>query len=372
MFASFKAHRVLSVIVLIVAAAWIFTGRFAAVGGDQPKATDPKTELTQTTPQDTRRTVAAAAPVFFDHARVILLFGATEADKRAVLAARSDGIVSKLGVTQGSTIEKGADVLQLEGADVVAEVATARAKLAEATQQLDVGEQLFKRGNLAELELASRRAAKSAADAALSQAEASMDRLTLQAPFAGLVDSVTVELGEWVQQGAPIATILSLDPILIKAEVSERDVGLVRVGGTARVQLINGQEMDGMIRHVARQADEKTRTFEVEVALPNPDHAIPSGATAEVRMFGTPEAAVMVPRSAITLSDDGVIGLRVVGADNRASFAPVRLLDDTEQGMIVAGVPENVRIITAGQDLVGNGDEVIVSGEAPQPAKVTP
>jgi membrane fusion protein, multidrug efflux system len=370
MFGSFKAHRVLSVIVLIVAGAWILTGKFAAVGGEASKPPTPSAETAAPTAPDTKRTVAAIVPEFFDHAREIRLFGSTEADKLAVLAARSNGIVASLGVEKGKTIEQGAQVLQLEGSDVLAEVATARAQLAEAAQQLEVGEKLFARGNLAALELATRRATKSAAEAALSQAQASADRLTLQAPFTGLVDSVAVELGEWVQQGAPIATILALDPILIKAEVSESNVGMVKVGGIAKVHLVNGEEKDGTIRHVARQANVQTRTFEVEVALPNPDHAIPSGATAELVLFGAPARAVLVPRSVITLSDDGFIGVRVVGADNKAEFAPVQILDDTEKGMVITGVPDGVKIITAGQDLVRNGDEVIVKVDASATAAV--
>jgi multidrug efflux system membrane fusion protein len=70
--------------------------------------------------------------------------------------------------------------------------------------------------------------------------------------------------------------------------------------------------------------------------------------------------AVEVPRSVVTLSETGQLGLRVVGADNVAAFAPVGIVDDKPEGLVVTGVPEDVRIITAGQDLVRNGDTVEV------------
>ena len=240
--------------------------------------------------------------------------------------------------------------------------------LAQAKEKLQVGEALFAKGSLPELELTSRRADASAAEAALSQANAAQDRLLLKSPFAGTVDSVEVELGEWVQAGAPIATILSLDPIVVKAEVSERDVAFVANGSKAKVRLVNGVEMEGTIRHVSQQASEKTRTFAVEVALPNADHAIPSGMTAEVRLFAPPQDAVMVPRSIITIREDGVIGLRVVGADNVVSFAPVTILDDREAGLIVTDVPKDKKVIVAGQDLVTDGDTVVVSELTPAQA----
>lgn len=365
----FRAHRLLAIIVLIAAAAWIATGEFAAVGSDEAKAEQPEHVNVGVASPAPLRTVAAIVPVFVDHAREIRISGATEADKQAVLAARANGIVAQLNVAQGAEVAADTLVLQLEGADVLAEVATAEASLAEAKQQLEVGETLFARGSLAELELTSRRAARSAAEAALSQAEAAADRLTLKAPFNGVVDSVAVELGEWVQAGSPIVTILALNPIVVKAEVSELDLGHVAVGSDARVRLVNGTEMQGTIRHVSKQASEETRTFVVEVALPNADRKIPAGMTAEVSLFAETEPAVTVPRSAITMSDGGVIGLRVVGADNKARFAPVELIGDTETGMIVSGVPHGVRIITAGQDLVRDGEEVIVAEGAAEELK---
>lgn len=359
----FKAHRIAAIIVLIAAGAWVATGEFAAVGSEEAKAAEPAAagDAPKTALAAPLRTVAAVVPVFADHAREIRIAGATEADKSAVLAARSDGIVEMLGVAQGDDIAADTLVLKLVGADVAASVATAQASLDQATQELDVGEKLYARGSLAELELTNRRSAKAAADAALQQAQSAEDRLLLKAPFAGTVDSVDVELGEWVQTGAPIATILSLDPITVKAEVSERDVGFVSIGSQARVRLVDGTEMEGTIRHLSKQASSGTRTFLVEVALPNPDKRIGAGMTAEVRLFAAPVAAVTVPRSVITISEDGVIGLRVVGPDNVTQFTPVTLLDDTPNGMVLTGVPSDVRIIVAGQDLVRDGETVTVT-----------
>lgn len=357
----FRAHRIAAIVVLIAAAAWVGTGEFAAVGTEEAKAAQTEAEAPEAAAPAALRTVAAVTPVFADHAREIRIAGATEADKRAVLAARSDGVVEALGVVQGNEVAADALVLRLEGADITSAVATARISLVQATQELEVGEKLFARGSLPELGLAARRSAKSAAEAALSQAQSAADRLMLRAPFGGIVDSVEVELGEWVQTGAPIATILSLDPIVVKAEVSETDVAHLAVGAKAKVRFVEGAEVMGSIRLIAKQASEMTRTFVIEVALPNADHQILSGMTAEVRLFAASRPAVIVPRSVITLSEAGVIGLRVVGPDNLARFVPVDLIDDTEQGMIVGGVPAGVKIITAGQDLVRDGEEVIVT-----------
>ncbi|MDZ4310541.1 MAG: efflux RND transporter periplasmic adaptor subunit [Cypionkella sp.] len=366
----FTAHRVTALVVLVAASAWVLTGEFSAVGSQELNKDEaaPEAQAEPAQAVATQRTVAAVAPVFIDYAREIRISGATQADKQAVLAARTAGIVQELGVTQGGAIAADALVVRLEGAEIQAGVDTAVAALEQATETLTVGQALYDKGSLPELELTARRSAKAAAEAGLSQAKAAEDRLLLKAPFAGTVDTVEVELGEWVQAGTAIATILALDPIVVKAEVSERDVAFVSIGSKAKVRLVDGAEMEGVVRHVAQQASTKTRTFGVEVALPNAAHKIPAGMTAEVRLFTATQPAVVVPRSIITINEEGVIGLRVVGADSKAAFAPVTVIDDGEAGMVVTGVPKDKKVIVAGQDLVTDGDVVTVSELTPAQA----
>jgi multidrug efflux system membrane fusion protein len=362
MFSRFSLHRILSLIVLLAAALWVATGHFASVGSEtvetaQGEAPAAEPAATAETP---KRTVAVVAADVADYARLIRISGVTKADKLAVLAARSNGVVQELGAAQGDAVDRGATVLLLEGEDVRAGVKAAEDQLAQAAEQLKVGEALNAKGSLPETQVTARRAAKTSAEGALAQAQAAADRLSLTAPFAGTIDAVNVEIGEWVQQGTPIATLISLDPIVIKAEVAEVDVAHVTVGAKALVRLVSGVEMEGTVRHLARKASDKTRTFALEVALPNPDGAIPSGMTAEVRLTAATQPALTVPRSVLTLNDAGQVGLRVVGDGDIAAFLPVQLIDDTEGGFVVAGVPKGARVIVAGQDLVRDGDAVLV------------
>lgn len=358
MFSRFPLHRVLALVVFVAAALWVATGHFAAVGSEASKATEAK--AAEPVPAAPKRTVAVVRAEVADYARLIRISGVTEADKLAVLAARSNGVVQSLAAEPGDSVERGAVVMLLEGEDVRAAVKTAQDQLAQAAEQLAVGEALNAKGSLPETQLTARRAAKSAAEGALSQAQAAADRLSLVAPFSGTVDAVNVEQGEWVQQGTPIATLISLDPIIVKAEVAERDVAHVSVGAKALVRLVSGVELEGTVKHLARKASDKTRTFALEVDLPNPDGAISSGMTAELRLTAATQPALTVPRSVLTLNEAGQIGLRVVQDGDIAAFLPVGLIDDTEAGFVVTGVPQGTRVIVAGQDLVRNGDPVLV------------
>jgi multidrug efflux system membrane fusion protein len=350
-------HRLLALVVFVAAVLWVLTGHFAAVGSETPEPGATEAEAVVETP---KRTVAVVRAEVTDYARLIRISGVTEADKLAILAARSNGVVQELTAEAGDTVERGAVVMLLEGEDVRAAVKTAQDQLAQAAEQLAVGETLSAKGSLPETQLTARRAAKSAAEGALSQAQAAADRLSLVAPFAGTVDAVNVEEGEWVQQGTPIATLIALDPIIVKAEVAERDVAHVAVGAKALVRLVSGIELEGTVKHLARKASDKTRTFALEVDLPNPDGAIPSGMTAELRLIAATQPALTVPRSVLTLNESGQVGLRVVIEGDIAAFLPVDLIDDTEAGFVVTGVPQGARVIVAGQDLVRDGDAVAV------------
>jgi membrane fusion protein, multidrug efflux system len=354
-----KLHRIAAFCVLAAAAAWIATGEFSSVGSAQGTAEGADAE--PVVPEKPLvRTVAAVEPAFVDYARTIRLSGVTIADKRAALAARADGVINGLTLAKGAKVGAGEVVMILEGAEAEALAKIAEITLAQRESDLERALRLFAGGNVPEIEVTNARSAREQAAAELARAQAALDKQRLVAPFDGIVDTLEVELGEWVQTGTPVATILALDPIVVMAEVSELDLGSVKVGAKARVQLVTGTELEGTVRLVAREASAQTRTFPVEIALSNPDLALSAGMTAEVFLSAAPVRAVEVPRSVVTLSETGALGLRVVGADNLAAFAPVTIVDDTPEGLMVTGVPDGMRIITAGQDLVRDGDMVEV------------
>lgn len=359
----FRPHRLLAFAVLIGAGAWVLTGEFASVGGGH--GGEPASAEAATTPEPVpaeakplTRTVGVVTPQFKEHSRAIRLSGITAPDKSTMLAARTEGIVKSLDLEKGQMVPEGAVVMTLEGPEVHAQVKMAEITLEQAKRDLDVAERLYKGGNKAETAYNAAVTAKESAEAALALANASVDRLTLRTPFAGMIDTVEIEPGEWVQGGAPVASLLALDPIIVKIEVGEQDVGYFAPGGAAKVTLVTGQSREGTISYIAREASAETRTFPIEITLANPDYRLPAGMTAQVELLAPPVRSVTVPRSVITLSEDGDIGLRVVGDDDIASFAPVGIIDDTQDGLVVTGVPSGSRIVVAGQDLIRDGDKV--------------
>lgn len=361
--AKLKFHKVAAVAVLIGFAAWMGTGKFSSVGsaspdgGDAPPSEARPAPAAETAPK-APRTVAIVVPPRVQHERAIHLSGQTQADKRAVLATRAAGIIEDLPVRQGEKVKAGQVILALSAEDKPAMIETATQLVRQRQAELEAAQRLAKSGTLAKLSLDNAVSALAAAESQLKAAQSDLERMTVVAPFAGIVDSVDVELGSAVSQGAQIATLLSLDPVVVKGEVSERDLAYIKSGDKAEARLVDGKAVTGTVRYISREAAPATRTFRVEVAIPNPGDSIPAGMTAEITVRAAPSDAVILPRSVVTLSANGDLGIRAVDEDNKVVFYPIDLMDDLSNGFVLGGVPREARIIVAGQDLVTEGDIV--------------
>jgi multidrug efflux system membrane fusion protein len=206
-----------------------------------------------------------------------------------------------------------------------------------------------------------------AAEAAVEMAAREIGRLTLTAPFDGLLETDTAELGALLQPGAPCATVIQLDPIKLVGFLAETDVDKASVGAMARARLASGVETAGRVTFLSRSADPATRTFRVEVTVANEALTIRDGQTAELMIAVEGKPAHLLPGSALTLNDDGRLGLRVVDADSRAVFVPVTLLRDTVDGVWVTGLDDSVDVIVVGQEFVTDGVAVDVTFKEPTP-----
>ncbi len=203
-----------------------------------------------------------------------------------------------------------------------------------------------------------------AAAAAVASAQKEIDQLTITAPFGGLLESDTAELGALLQPGSLCATVIQLDPIKLVAFVPETEVSRVKLGAPARATLATGQtDITGQVTFISRSADEMTRTFRVEIEVSNANQQISDGQTAEILIAGEGAKAHLLPQSALTLNDDGLLGVRSVNDDAIVAFHPVDLLRDTPDGVWLGGLDDALNVIVLGQEYVIAGIEVAPSFE---------
>jgi multidrug efflux system membrane fusion protein len=344
-----KISRWVAVGLVVGAALWIGSGHF---GRPAPKAQEAEQRT------EKRFRVAVVPAVVEERVRRLAVSGRTEADRRTNVSARTNGVVTEIRVRRGSAVKEGDVLAVLSDEAREANVQQARARVEQRSKEFEARRALVEQGNVPRLNLAQFEADLKGAEAALATAEAERDRGVVIAPITGVVNELPVELGQALQPGAPVAEVIAREPMLAVVEVSERRIGGVKAGDRADVRLADGHMAEGVVRFVSARATAQTRTYRVDVEIPNSDGAIPDGITAEVGLRLAPVPASRVPRSVLTFSSEGRLGVRVVSSEQRVAFIPVTLVEDETDHLWVGGLRDGDRIIVQGQDFVKEGQPV--------------
>jgi multidrug efflux system membrane fusion protein len=155
--------------------------------------------------------------------------------------------------------------------------------------------------------------------------------------------------------------MIELNPLLVVGDVPETQAASLKVGAPATARLVSGQMLSGRIRYVARDADPQTRTYHLEVAIPNSNLEVRSGLSAEVHIGAGSGPAHLIPVSALVLDAAGRQGVRYVAADGRVAFAPITVVEESGEGLWVKGLNGPVQLIVVGQSYVADGQKVQVA-----------
>lgn len=297
------------------------------------------------------------------HVRRLTLFGRTEADRTVEVKSETAGRVAAKVARKGQTVKAGDVLVRLDMEDREARLREAEALVEQWEAMAEASKSLARSGYAARLKSAEDRAALEAARAQLEEIRLDIARTTIRAPFAGVVDDIVVDEGDYLDRYDMVATVVDLDPITIAAEVTEGNAGQVTVGGEANVRLVTGETVTGTLIYVARTARPGTRTFKVEVEAPNPDLSVLDGITAEVELPLDDVAAHRVSPAILTLDDEGRVGVKLVDDQDRVVFHPVTVVDDTPEGIWITGLPTQARVITVGQEFVRQGQQVRPTAE---------
>ena len=110
--------------------------------------------------------------------------------------------------------------------------------------------------------------------------------------------------------------------------------------------------------YIAPTADDATRSFPVEISIPNADGKFLDGITADATVNVGTAPVMVLPQSVLTLDDDGVLGIRTVEEGNKVAFHAVTIVKDTRDGVWVVGLPVTINLITVGQEFVQPGQIV--------------
>lgn len=283
--------------------------------------------------------------------------GRSEADKRVMVRAETSGLLIRRPISEGQKVKIGDVLCELDKGARSAQLAQARAQLAQAEFDLKAQSKLQKKGFSSVSRVAALTAGRDAAKAQVEAASVELKRTTIKAPLSGVINTPLAEIGTRLGAGDVCAEIVNSDPMLVVGQVSERNIKALKVGMTATVSLVTGETVKGTIRYIASTSQAATRTFRVEIAIANKDGALRDGVTATATIPLPPRPGHLISPAFLTLADNGTIGVMAI-IDKKTKFMPVTILNTGKNGMWVGGLPDSLTIITRGQEYVTEGQTV--------------
>ena len=290
----------------------------------------------------------------------IVLRGTTQAARKIEMRAETSGRVISQPLPSGTDVEEGQVLCELDPGVLEAQLAEAIAQMANAEASSNVASRLAQSGFGAENNAISASAALESARARVLSVERTLTQLKIRAPFAGVLESDSAEIGSLLQPGSPCATILALDTIKLVGYVPELDIINLEVGQLAGARLLSGREVIGKVTFISRSADPLTRTFRLEVTVDNADLSILDGQSADIGIAFAGEKAHLLPQHVLTLNDEGFLGVRV-DVNNVARFVAVTIIRDAPEGFWLGGLPPEVDVIVTGQEYVVDGRDILVT-----------
>jgi multidrug efflux system membrane fusion protein len=291
-----------------------------------------------------RRSVAEVRPLYLS------LSGRVEAARTVTVKAETTGTISTAPAVEGTIVEKGALLCGFDVEGRNARVRVAEAELAQKQKSYNAAAELAAGGYATEQRLATTKAALDAAQAAVDLARSEQAKAQMRAPFRGVFETRMATVGEFLGPGGSCGVVVELDPVVVIADAPERQAAQIRPDAPSRLKLSDGAEAQGRVRYLAKTADPATRTFRVEVEVPNPKNAIPVGRVAEVRIQTGQGDAHKVNPALLTLDGQGRIGVRYLDVGGVVAFAPADIVDETADGTWIAGLPREALIVAEGQE----------------------
>jgi RND family efflux transporter MFP subunit len=302
--------------------------------------------------------------------------GGIDAFQQVQITARVAGAVDKVAFVEGQAVKQGDTlvVIEVDRYDVAVDQAKAALAKAVAAHQAAQAELARRQGAVAahpglvageEIEqyatsVASTQADADAAQQSLRVAQLNLRDATVRAPFAGIIQSRTVQAGQYLQPGAVLATLLQRDPLLLRFPVTEADAPRIKVGMTANVTLReSSRTYTANVILVADAADPTTRLVQVTATIDDKEHKywLRPGAFCDVTVpIGDARQGIVVPSLSVQPTDKGNV-VYVVDNGNIAHVRNVQLGMHTPEGGV-----EVTQGLASGDLLVVRGFEPLSEG----------
>lgn len=351
-----RSPKAISLIIIIIVLVWVLSG--AIFGTSRPEGDKTNPQSAGDSSQMLKVESLKAQP----YTRIVEVNGFTEANRMVELKPEVEGKIIELPVEKGTLVKAGQVIVKLDNRDRAEKLAEAKAKVAARSLEYQAAVELQSKGFRPRIGVADSKANLEQARVDLAQAQLNFDNTQIKAPFAGRIEELNVEVGDFVLsgffgslEGKAMARLVEDNPIIVSGQISEKDLPVISRDASVQVVLSDGRELTGTITFVSQYADTQSRSFRVEVSVPNTEHNIPVGITATLKLPASKGSAYLVSSSVLALDDMGKVGVKIVDDKNIVQFVPVTVMDNTDQGLWIGGLPDSIRLVVQGQAFVNAG-----------------
>mgnify|MGYP001227372718 FL=1 len=348
---SLPKNYILALVIFLALLLWIGSGFFKS-------ETNNNLETSSAEIVEEKISVRATNIVGENKTYYLTVRGRTEAEKRVMLRPKTTSTVLHT-IDKGSFVKKGEEICSLDPENRSARLIEAEAGRKQAQLQYDAIKELYDEGFRSENALATAEAVLKGAIARQEIAQNELNNIIITSPFDGFIEDVFVEIGDLMTPASTCAVILQLDPMIVSGEVTEKNVTQVSIGENILISFLDNREINGKLTYVSKSSNPSTRTYKIEASFENKDADIREGLTANIKIPLQDVKAHLVPSYLLSLDDDGNLGLKII-EDGSVKFILIEIIEDSNEGLWVTGLPLNTTLITVGQEYVIDGQSVKV------------
>ena len=304
--------------------------------------------------------------------------GSVAAVHGVTVSADLPGIVEEIAFESGRRMGAGDVLVRLDTSQERAQLAAADAQRDLANLNLQRSLQLLEQNVIAQAEHDRFAAEAKTAEARVGEIRATIERKTIRAPFAGVLGLRQINLGQYLNGGAPVVPLQSMDPVYVNFSVPQQDVAALRVGAEVRLAAdsIAVGRRSGRITAINSLVDEATRNVQVQATFQNPRGALRPGMFVDVQvMLGNRRDVIALPASAISYAPYGnsIFIVDDMKDPKGAAYRGVRQqfvrlgAGRGDQVAVVEGVKPGDEVVSSGVFKLRNGAAILVNN-ATRPA----
>jgi multidrug efflux system membrane fusion protein len=336
--------------IIIITTLWMFSGIFI------------KKQHTEISPPSLASVKVEKSIASFQN-KSIELNGVTQALQLVNLKSQIDGKIAEIVSQKGQYRKKGEVIAILESNNKKENLEQAKANYEKQLINFNSASAIFKSKLSSEFSLADAKAKLKLAESDLKAAEKDYEHSKILAPFDGYIDDILIEVGSYVSamQNDVIGTFYILNPLKVITFIPERDITQINLNSEVQVSFPEGGPIAGNLKFISNVADNQTRTFKVEIEIPNNDFIFKSGQSVQVKIPLAKVKAHYIKKSSLDLDIKGNLIIKAVDDSNTVITYPVEIIEEDINGVWVTGLPDEVNMIVLGHSNVLENNKVNVN-----------